>query len=55
VQTLNGLKKKLNDALKEQERIQSEMQIKVQKQDKTVKDITKTRKVIDRIDMNNRQ
>ena len=43
VQTLNGLKKKLQDALKEQSRIESEMEIKIQKQKKTVSDITKTR------------
>jgi hypothetical protein len=55
VQTLNGLKKKLQDALKEQDRIQSEMKIKIQKQDKTVVDIKKTRRVIERIDINNRQ
>lgn len=55
VQTLNGLKKKLHDALKEQERIQSEMNIKIQKQDKTVQDIKKTRRVIEKIDINNRQ
>jgi len=52
---LNGLKKKLHDALKEQERIQSEMKIKIQKQEKTVVDIKKTRRVIERIDINNRQ
>lgn len=46
VQTLNALKKKLNDALKEQERTQSEMKIKVQKQEKTVVDIKKTKRVI---------
>lgn len=55
VQTLNGLKKKLHDALKEQERIQSEMKIKIQKQEKTVVDIKRTRKVIEKIDINNRQ
>ena len=52
---MNGLKKKLHDALKEQERIQSEMKIKIQKQEKTVVDIKKTRRVIERIDINNRQ
>lgn len=55
VQTLNGLKKKLQDALKEQDRIQSEMKIKMQKQEKTVSDIKKTRRVIEKIDINNRQ
>ena len=52
---MNGLKKKLHDALKEQERIHSEMKIKIQKQEKTVVDIKKTRRVIERIDINNRQ
>ena len=55
VQTLNGLKKKLNDALKEQERIHSEMKIKMEKEKKTVDDISKTKRVIARIDINNRQ
>lgn len=55
VQTLNGLKKKLQDALKEQSRIESEMEIKIQKQKKTVTDITKTKQVIQKVVLNNKQ
>lgn len=54
VQTLNGLKKKLQDALKEQSRIESEMEIKIQKQKKTVTDITKTKQVIQKVVLNNK-
>lgn len=50
VQTLNLLKKKLQDAIREQDMISSEMKIKVQKQEKTVKAIKKTKEDIKKAD-----
>jgi len=55
VQTLNGLKKKLTDATREQEMISSEMKIKQEKQAKTNWAITKTRQEIEKINIVNRK
>ena len=49
VQTLNGLKKKLQDATRDQDMISSEMKIKQEKQTKTDQSITQTRQEIDKI------
>ena len=50
VQTLNSLKKKLQDAIREQDMISSEMKIKIQKQEKTKKAIKKTKEDIKKAD-----
>jgi len=55
VQTLNSLKKKLQDAIREQDMISSEMKIKIQKQEKTKKAIKKTKDDIKKADQNNRR
>lgn len=55
VQTLNGLKKKLQDAMREQDMISSEMKIKMQNQIKTKKSIVKTKGEISKVDNNNRK
>jgi hypothetical protein len=55
VQTLNSLKKKLNDAEREQTHISIEMKIKQQKMLKTSKAIEKTREDIKKTDFNNRE
>lgn len=55
VQTLNSLKKKLNDAEREQTHISIEMKIKQQKMEKTKKAIEKTQEDIKKTDFNNRE
>jgi len=55
VQTLNILKKKLTDAIREQEHIDIEMKIKRQKMEKTKKAIKKTKEDIKEADTNNRK
>ena len=54
VQTLNSLKKKLNDAEREQTHISIEMKLKQGKMEKTKKAIKKTQEDIKKIDLNNR-
>lgn len=48
VQTLNGLKKKLQDAIREQDMIHSEMKIKRSNQLKTIESIKKTKEEIEK-------
>lgn len=55
VQTLNSLKKKLTDAIREQDHIAIEMKIKQQKMEKTKKAIKKTKEDIKEADTNNRR
>lgn len=55
VQTLNGLKKKLQDAIKEETHIKEEIDIKQKKQFKTLEDITRTQKDIDDVELDNRK
>ena len=55
VQTLNGLKKKLQDAIKEETHIKEDIDIKQRKQFKTIEDITRTKKDIKEVEFNNRQ
>ena len=55
VQTLNSLKKKLQDAIREQELISSEMKIKMQSQAKTKKSIIKTKGEIAKVNNNNKK
>ena len=55
VQTLNGLKKKLQDAMRIQDMNTSEMKIKMQNQIKTKKSIEKTKREIQFVDFNNKK
>lgn len=55
VQTLNGLKKKLQDAMRIQDMNTSEMKIKMQNQIKTKKSIEKTRWEIKQVETNNKR
>ena len=55
VQTLNSLKKKLTDAIREHDHIEIEMKIKQQKMEKTKKAIKKTKEDIKKVDINNRR
>ena len=55
VQTLNSLKKKLTDAIREHDHIEIEMKIKQQKMEKTKKAIKKTKEDIKKADTNNRK
>lgn len=54
VQTLNSLKKKLQDAIRLQEMIAKDMQVKKQKFERNKEDITRAKKEIEKIIMNNR-
>jgi hypothetical protein len=54
VQTLNGLKKKLQDAIREQDMISSEMKIKQGNQKKTIESIKKTKEEIAVANFNNK-
>ena len=55
VQTLNGLKKKLQDAIREQDMISSEMKIKSANQKKTIESIKKTKDEISVAHYNNKK
>ena len=55
VQTLNTLKKKLTEAIREELMISSEIKIKMQKMEKTKKAIKKTKDDIQKADNNNRR
>jgi len=55
VQTLNGLKKKLQDAIRDQDMITSDMKIKTDKQAKTTFAISKTKQEIEKINIVNRK